>query len=84
MQSSSMKESQHRCLENCISQLPSELRDLILRRVEADRSSKLDYRRALAEELGISENSLRLRVYRIRVVLKKCINECLEKDRGNT
>ena len=81
-ESDKRQESQHRCLENCISQLPSESRDLIFRFYGADRSGKLDYKRALAKELGISQNSLRIRVYRIRVALQKCINECLEKDRG--
>jgi len=42
-----------------------------------DRQSKIDDRKRLAQELGISVNALRIRAFRIRAVLEQCIADCL-------
>ena len=43
-------------------------------------SGKTESRQSLAEQLGIALNTLRIRVYRIRVTLKMCIEECLAQE----
>jgi len=44
-----------------------------------EKRDKIEARKALAERFGISINNLRVRLYRIRAGLEKCIRECTEK-----
>lgn len=71
-------ELEYRCLEQCIARLSEEDRALLLREYGAKGRTQADRRKALAEELGISLNALRIRVYRIRVALKECIEKCIQ------
>lgn len=66
-------ELEHRCLERCIAQLNPEDRNLLVRDY-----SQADRRKAIADELGISLNALRIRVYRIRSALKECVEKCIQ------
>ena len=68
------------CLEQCLAKLAPDLRDFILRYYETEASTKIKSRRVMAQELGISENALRILNHRIRAKLEKCITECLEKQ----
>ena len=72
-------ELEYNCLERCIERLTKEHRDLLLRYHRADGSAETDHRRALADELGIAPNALRIRVYRIRMTLKDCMEKCIER-----
>ena len=71
-------ELEHRCLERCIDRLSSEDRDLFVRDYGTKGAMQADRRKALADELGISVNALRIRVYRIRTALKKCVEKCIQ------
>jgi len=71
-------ELEYRCLERCIQRLSEEDRALLLKDYGAKGRTQADRRKALADELGISLNALRIRVYRIRVMLKECIEKCLQ------
>lgn len=71
-------EIEYRCLEECISKLSDENRELVLRYYEADGREKIEQRKQLAEELGIAPNALRIRAYRIRAALQKCLDKCVE------
>jgi DNA-directed RNA polymerase specialized sigma24 family protein len=75
-------ELEHFCLEHCLKQLPSEDRDVVKEYYAKDGREKIDNRNKLAKKLGIGLNALRIRVHRIRIVLRKCVRECikLEKD----
>ena len=75
-------ELEYNCLERCIERLPEESRDLLLRYYGAEGRGEAELRRALAEELGIAPNALRIRAYRIRVALRKCVEECIERSLG--
>ena len=72
-------ELEYSCLERCIERLSKENRDLLLRYHGADGRTDTDHRRALAEELEIAPNALRIRVYRIRMTLKECVEKCIER-----
>src|SRR6185369_10056856 len=72
-------ELEYNCLERCIERLSGENRDLLLRYHGAESRTDTDHRRALAEELGIAPNALRIRVYRIRMTLKECVEKCIER-----
>ena len=65
------------CLERCLTELRVGSRDLILRYYVAEGRTKIEGRRRLAEELGVSENGLRSRAQRVRDRLERCISRCL-------
>jgi DNA-directed RNA polymerase specialized sigma24 family protein len=67
------------CFEHCLSELPLESRQLILRYYQDERRQKIDQRLALAEQLGIPLNALRSRAQRIRDRLEQCIADCQNK-----
>jgi RNA polymerase sigma factor (sigma-70 family) len=69
----------HECLNRCVGKLDAESRKLIMAYYAEVRRDKINGRKALAEQLGISLNHLRVRVYRIRSVLEKCITKCLDE-----
>jgi RNA polymerase sigma factor (sigma-70 family) len=74
------EERAYTCLERCLEQLAPESRKLILQYYREDKQAKIDYRKTLAEELGVPLNALRLRVHRIRATLQTCIELCLKQS----
>jgi DNA-directed RNA polymerase specialized sigma24 family protein len=70
------------CLEECIAQLSSEDRELLLQYYHAEGRAKIDERKHLAEKLGIAPNALRIRAFRIRTALQECVENCLERKLG--
>jgi DNA-directed RNA polymerase specialized sigma24 family protein len=71
-------ELEYRCLEECMAKLSPENRELVMRYYEADGREKIEKRKLQAEELGIAPNALRIRAYRIRAALQKCLEQCVE------
>lgn len=71
-------ERQMACFEYCLRQLPPESRKLLIRYYQAEKRARIDGRAALAEQLGITLNTLRVRTYRLRAQLEKCIAQCLK------
>jgi DNA-directed RNA polymerase specialized sigma24 family protein len=64
------------CLRECLDRLPSEQRELVLEYYLYEKQAKIDHRKRLTEELGITANALRLRAHHIRVGLEECVREC--------
>lgn len=71
------KEDRLRCLDRCLDELSVESRSLILKYYHDEKRAKIDYRKQLANALGIPLNALRIRAHRIRTALEKCVRECL-------
>jgi hypothetical protein len=69
-----------RCLDQCLEELEESARDL-LRRYHGG-SDRIEDRRALARELGISATALRLRAFRLRATVQDCVGRC--EGRGET
>ena len=67
------------CLEKCLEDFPPEDRSLVVRYYSKERSEKIELRKQLAAELGCKIDVLHMRVYRIRVALKKCVKGCMKK-----
>ena len=67
------------CLNACLQRLSAEERELILRYYAKDKQAKIDHRAELARQLGISIETLRVRVYRIRGTMETCIERCLDR-----
>jgi RNA polymerase sigma factor (sigma-70 family) len=70
-------ERESECLQSCLEQLSNEKRELILAYYAKDKQAKIDYRHELARRLGITVETLRVRVYRIRGTLEECVKRCL-------
>lgn len=64
------------CLEECTAKLDPQHRDLIVRYYVGEQRAKIENRRALAAELGLSVNALSIRACRIRDKLEACVHKC--------
>jgi RNA polymerase sigma factor (sigma-70 family) len=73
------KETNFRCLDNCLLELPQTERDIVTRYYSRDKSEKYDQRRELASEYGISIELMYVKLHRIRKRLRVCIENCSEK-----
>jgi DNA-directed RNA polymerase specialized sigma24 family protein len=73
------KEEMLNCLEKCTAKLDSLNRKIILSYYIGKERVKIDHRRALASELGVTANALTIRACRIREKLEKCVRECIGK-----
>lgn len=71
-----IKEQRLNCLEQCLSKLESASREVIARYYIGKARVKIEHRRALAEDLGITMNALSIRACRIRDKLETCVREC--------
>jgi len=71
-----LKEQRLNCLEECLSKLESLSREIITRYYVGKARVKIEQRRSLAEELGITMNALSIRACRIRDKLEACVRQC--------
>lgn len=76
-------EQEYECLEQCLDQLPSETRQLVIEYYQDVKRAKIEHRRKLAEQLGIAVNALRIRAHRVRLQLQRCVMNCLEEKPAN-
>jgi DNA-directed RNA polymerase specialized sigma24 family protein len=74
------KEKTHQCLERCLDKLSNNSRQMIERYYAENKQAKIDLRKRIAKEFGISLNTLRLRALRIREKLQACIEQCLQTE----
>lgn len=66
------------CLDECVGRLGEGDRLLLFEYYEEERVAKIDSRRLIAQRLGVTANALRLRVFKLRAGLEKCIKACEE------
>jgi RNA polymerase sigma factor (sigma-70 family) len=66
------------CLSKCLETLDPGERELVLAYYQKDGQAKIDLRQELAKRLGIDTNALRVRIYRTRRLLARCIENCLQ------
>ena len=71
------------CLRSCLQKLSKEKRELIVAYYARDKQAKIDHRTEMAERLGITVETLRVKAYRIRATLEQCIERCLERMAQN-
>jgi RNA polymerase sigma factor (sigma-70 family) len=71
------------CLRWCLQRRSEEKRELILAYYAKDKQAKIDHRTEMAQRLGISVETLRVKAYRIRSTLEHCIERCLERMAQN-
>lgn len=66
------------CLDECLAKLSADSRELILDYYQEEKRAKIDFRRQLAERMGMDVQKLRVRVFRIRASIYKCMEKCLD------
>ncbi len=67
------------CLQECVQTLPREQLEQIQQYHQSDGGAKIAQRKALAEQLNIPLNALRIRMYRLRQDLETCILSCTKR-----
>jgi DNA-directed RNA polymerase specialized sigma24 family protein len=70
-----VEEADFEDLESCLGVLPLASRETILRFYRAQGRKKIDDHVRMAEELGISGNALRIRMFQIREKLRRCLEQ---------
>jgi DNA-directed RNA polymerase specialized sigma24 family protein len=73
-------EQQYACLDECIGHLTASNRTLILQYYRERKQAKIDSRRSLLRVMNLKPSALRVRVFRIRETLEKCVRRCLELE----
>lgn len=68
----------HNCLNRCLAKLGPEQSRLIVEYFEGDKREKIDHRKRLSELLGVTSETLRVRVLRIKLSLQKCVLDCVQ------
>lgn len=67
-------------LDDCLDNLQSAERDLVLRYHQGEKQEKIQNRKKLAEELKISRNALRIKVCHIHSHLRECVERRLQEQ----
>jgi RNA polymerase sigma factor (sigma-70 family) len=75
-ESASARERLFACLEKCLAELDELNQRIITRYYIGSERVKIDNRRDLAENLGLSQNALTIRASRIRTRLEACVRRC--------
>jgi DNA-directed RNA polymerase specialized sigma24 family protein len=76
------REQRLACLEKCLQHLDPLNRRIITRYYIGSERVKIDNRRELAENLGLSPNALTIRACRIRQRLEACVKRCAGNGEG--
>jgi DNA-directed RNA polymerase specialized sigma24 family protein len=66
------------CLDGCLTAVGEPRRRLLLRYHAGEGRERIDDRRALAAELGLPLNALRIRVHRLRAKIETCVLDCMK------
>lgn len=70
------------CFDRCLESMSSKSRNFILSYYQENGRAKIDWRKQLADQLGIPLNALRIRAHRIRRTLEQCIDGCVGQFAG--
>ena len=71
------------CLRSCLQKLSKEKRELIVAYYARDKQAKIDHRTEMAQRLGISVETLRVKAFRIRATLEQCLERCIDRMAQN-
>lgn len=79
-ENTTIKEIRDKCLTKCMQAISNKQSEFILEYYRRDKQRKIELRKKLADELGITPETLRVRAYRIRSILQKCVLKCVESQ----
>ncbi len=72
------------CLRKCRKELPIEKDRLLYQYYLIEEGSQIARRKEMAASLGIEDNALRLRIYKVKKELAACLKDCLKRMTGET
>lgn len=72
-------DKQLKCLDECLAKFPEDKRKFLIGYFDTDEQTMIPKRKRLADKLGISLNSLRIRVSRLKSKLENCTKKCCEE-----
>lgn len=75
-----MVENYPECMERCLRSLSDEDREVITEYYRYKKTEKINCRKQLAAKLGISLNTLRVKMHRQRINLEACVQKCLARS----
>jgi len=73
------EDAYYECLERCMGQLSHRNHELVLQYFQQEKRAKIDYRKKLAESMGMTPNALRIKIHRIIEVLRECVMQALKQ-----
>lgn len=68
------------CLDSCLGELSEKDQEIVLVYYEGECGAKIANRKKIATLFGMNINNLRIRVYRIREKLERCVQLCSNKN----
>jgi len=68
------------CLKKCLNVLSNEDKEIIICYYEEEKHEKIESRKQIASNLGVTLTALRVRVCRLRAQIEVCLNQCLRKS----
>jgi DNA-directed RNA polymerase specialized sigma24 family protein len=71
-----------RCLDRCLDRLDGPTQAHVMAYYSDDGRGRIDGRKRLAAELGVSATALRLRMLRLRLSLEQCVRGCIRGEVG--
>lgn len=75
------RELQDRCLTRCLGELKPGEAELFRGYFPAQERAKINARRKLAAKLKLTANALRIKAYRVRRSLRRCMESCVDEYR---
>ena len=72
-------EALHECFQQCLQSLPTDNQTLLHHYYQDDQRARIQQRQRLAQELGVTDSTLRQRAKRLRERLEQCVNRCLKR-----
>jgi RNA polymerase sigma factor (sigma-70 family) len=71
------READYVCLDHCLERLAAGDRELLEAYYQGEKGLRIERRKQLAKQLGISPGILRVRLHQIRQELRQCVSRCL-------
>lgn len=68
------------CVRKCLQTLAPENAQLMMAYYQDEGRNKIEIRKKLAQQLGISPHTLRMRLQRLRAKLEECVMDCLRQQ----
>ena len=72
------------CLERCLRGLNNEEREVLTEYYRYEKVEKINCRKRLAARLGVSLNTLRVKMHRQRLNLEACVEKCFDREKDGS
>lgn len=77
-------EKEDMCLRDCLDNLGTTDRDLVVRYFHGEKRVRISGRKKLAEERRLTSNALRIQAFKLRKKLRSCLESCLQQMEAET